>query len=76
MIQGLDHASDEPLHAYDSLTLVCNGEIYNHRELKEAHPQWPVTTSNDCEVILHLYKTYGIMEAVKKLDGEFAFYFV
>lgn len=73
MIQGLGRESDEPLHAYDNLTLVCNGEIYNHHELKAAHPDWPITTQNDCEVILHLYKTYGIKEAVKKLDGEFAF---
>lgn len=72
MIQGLDSVSNEPLHL-DDLTLVCNGEIYNHRELKKAHPSWSLATHNDCEVILHLYKTYGIAETLKRLDGEFAF---
>jgi len=72
MIQGLDVASNEPLH-FDHLTLVCNGEIYNHHLLKAEHPQWKIQTHNDCEVILHLYATYGIQETMKRLDGEFAF---
>lgn len=72
MIQGLDVESNEPLHL-DHLTLVCNGEVYNHRHLKAEHPQWKIRTHNDCEVILHLYETYGIEETMKRLDGEFAF---
>lgn len=71
-IQGLDDESNEPLFL-DKVVLVCNGEIYNHRELKEAHPHWDIKTNNDCEVILHLYREYGIFKAAKKLDGEFAF---
>jgi asparagine synthase (glutamine-hydrolysing) len=76
MIQGLDPGSNEPLILTlgdRRLTLVCNGEIYNHRPLKAAHPGWSIKTHNDCEVILHLYATYGIRETLKRLDGEFAF---
>lgn len=74
MICGLSSTSDEPLHAYGYLTLVCNGEIYNHTELKKEHgAEWDVTTDNDCEVILHLYHTVGIQKTMEILDGEFAF---
>jgi len=72
MIQGLDVGSNEPLHL-GPLTLVCNGEIYNHHELKAAHGDWKIQTHNDCEVILHLYATYGIQGTMRRLDGEFAF---
>ena len=71
-IQGLDTESNEPLYL-DSAVLVCNGEIYNYRELAEAHPDWKLQTRNDCEVILHLYRRYGIQKAVQMLDGEFSF---
>lgn len=66
--------SHQPLnHPKDSnITLVCNGEIYNYKELIEQY-NLPVKSGSDCEVILHLYKMYGISEAVSKLDGVFAF---
>ncbi len=55
------------------LALVCNGEIYNHenlrRELREPHC---FSTQSDSEVILHLYEELG-PECVNKLDGMFAF---
>jgi asparagine synthase (glutamine-hydrolysing) len=33
-------------------------------------------TNSDCEVIIHMYKKYGIDETCRKLDGEFAFLLV
>ena len=38
-INGLDTASGQPmcLEAYPHLTLMCNGEIYNHEELAAEH---------------------------------------
>ena len=33
-INGLDNESNQPLR-YKSYYLICNGEIYNHHELKE-----------------------------------------
>jgi asparagine synthase (glutamine-hydrolysing) len=66
--------SNQPLvHPKDSnLTLVCNGEIYNYKELIDQY-NLQVQSGSDCEVILHLYKIYGISETVSKLDGVFAF---
>lgn len=57
-----------------SLALVCNGEIYNHQDLraelnKKGHC---FTSDSDNEVILHLYEEYGDA-LVHKLKGMFAF---
>jgi asparagine synthase (glutamine-hydrolysing) len=49
--------------------LMCNGEIYNHRE-------FPVESrigSSDCECIMPLVERVGVFEASKALRGEFAF---
>src|SRR5438270_7796023 len=52
----------QPLRSADgSLWLVCNGEIYNYRELRaelEARGHRFLTHS-DCEVILGLYREMG-----------------
>ena len=56
----------------DSIALICNGEIYNYKELYEEMKVTPETDS-DCEVILHLYKKYGIEQTLQLLDGVFSF---
>jgi asparagine synthase (glutamine-hydrolysing) len=49
--------------------LVCNGEIYNYRELLGEDPQ----SSSDCEGILHLYDNMRGLDIAAHLDGDFAF---
>jgi asparagine synthase (glutamine-hydrolysing) len=71
-INGLNDLSNQPLRL-GSLLLVCNGEIYNSRELYERMGVNP-STQSDCEVILHLFVRYGIEETVRLIDAsEFAF---
>ena len=49
--------------------LMCNGEIYNHKEFPVEHRVgW-----SDCECIMPLIERVGIFEASKALRGEFAF---
>lgn len=57
---------------FGNYTLLCNGEIYNHKELSK---QYNITTKSksDCEIIIHLYELLGIEHTVRLLDGEFAF---
>ena len=52
--------------------LICNGEIYNYKQLQKDN-EFEMNSSCDCEIILHMYKKYGIEETVKQLDGVFAF---
>jgi asparagine synthase (glutamine-hydrolysing) len=70
-INGLDDNSNQPLYI-DGIAMICNGEIYNYSLLYEDLEVTP-TTHSDCEVIIHMYKRYGIEETVKRLDGVFAF---
>ena len=52
--------------------LICNGEIYNFRELESKY-NIKTQSFSDCEVILYLYKIVGFDKMIKELDGEFAF---
>ncbi|KFF98742.1 hypothetical protein IQ62_23545 [Streptomyces scabiei] len=57
-----------------NLVSVCNGEIYNHRELRSAlHARGHRLRSGcDTEVLVHLYREYGD-DLTAHLDGQFAF---
>ena len=70
-INGLDDVSNQPI-VIDDIALICNGEIYNYNELYKMMNVTPKTKS-DCEVIVHLYKKYGIEQTLQMLDGVFAF---
>ena len=70
-INGLNNFSNQPIIIGD-VVLICNGEIYNYKELYEIMGITPVAQS-DCEVIIHLYKRYGIKQTLQMLDGVFAF---
>ncbi|PCJ19548.1 MAG: asparagine synthetase B [Candidatus Cloacimonadota bacterium] len=52
--------------------LVCNGEIYNHHALKNEF-SLELPSNSDCEVIIPLFKKFGIEGLLNKIDGEFAF---
>ena len=64
----------QPLRSADGgLALAVNGEIYNHRELRqELHERYDFQTDSDCEVINALYREHGV-DFLGKLNGIFAF---
>ncbi len=66
-----DDMSDQPFDI-DDCTLICNGEIYNWKELYEKIGVTP-STKSDCEIIIHLYRQFGIEYTLQLLDGVFAF---
>ena len=70
-INGLNNESNQPINI-DNIILICNGEIYNYKELAKSH-DITMHTQSDCEIIIHLYKLYGIKYTLNILDGEFAF---
>jgi asparagine synthase (glutamine-hydrolysing) len=65
----------QPLsNADDSLWVVCNGEIYNYRELRTELQALghQFKTGSDSEVLLHGYAAWGD-EVVHRLNGMFDF---
>ena len=71
---AINDLSDNGMQPFilDNIYLICNGEIYNHINLKK---EYNITTKSysDCEVILYLYKLFGIEKTCLLLDGVFAF---
>ena len=73
-IIDLEHG-DQPMFNEDgSLVLLCNGEIYNYKELKHWLSQkgHKFRTGSDVEVLLHLYEEEG-ERLVNRLNGQFSF---
>src|SRR5215207_10341453 len=65
----------QPLDSEDGrVTAIVNGEIYNHRALREQLEQrghrW--ATNSDSEVVVHAYEEHGV-DFVRRLNGIFAF---
>ncbi len=73
-IMGMNKAGNQPMKHPDdnSLTLVCNGEIYNYLELANKYG-FDLKTGSDSEIILQMYKKLGIEKTVNELDGVFMF---
>lgn len=73
-IIDIDHGMQPFFSPDGSIVLICNGEIYNYKELRaEMNARGHVTKTNcDVEIIVFLYMEYGV-ECIKKLNGQFAF---
>ncbi len=73
-IIDLEHGRQPMSNEDDTVVSVCNGEIYNFKELKaelraKGHR---FRTSCDVEILVHLYEEYHT-EFVSRLNGQFAF---
>src|SRR5690554_7619930 len=71
-IMDLSDAGNQPLN-YRHLHLVCNGEVYNFRRIRDHYsPTFPFQSESDCEVLLPLFLEKGIVGMARELDAEFA----
>ena len=70
-IMGLTPSGMQPF-SMDGSYVVCNGEIYSFDKIKESlAPAYTFNSGSDCEVLLPLYKEYGV-DMFRMLDAEFA----
>jgi asparagine synthase (glutamine-hydrolysing) len=61
----------QPMHLNDRFTIIFNGEIYNHNEIR-TQLNLQGKTSSDTETLLLLYQKYGT-DFLHYLEGMFAF---
>lgn len=54
---------------HDNSMLICNGEIYNHREFRTGLEKG----TSDCEILAPLINDVGIVSTLKMINGDFAF---
>ena len=61
----------QPMHLANRYTIIFNGEIYNHQEIRQ---QFSINgnTSSDTETLLLLYQKFGT-NMLQYLDGMFVF---
>lgn len=72
-IMDLTHSGMQPFSTDTGNLLVCNGEIYNYKELVPKVKNYKFHSHSDCEVLLPLYEQLGIKGLVDTIDGEYAF---
>lgn len=71
-IMDLSAHGNQPF-SYNGFHMVCNGEVYNYKELESIYSDFNYESQSDCESILPLYESGGIEGVVKALDAEYAF---
>ena len=71
-IMGLHPEGMQPF-VHGGHALVCNGEIYGFRPIREELERQGVKfrSQSDCEILLPMYERYGL-EMFRKLDAEYA----
>ena len=71
-IMDLSPLGHQPMHSADGrVSVVFNGEIYNHLALKKQLSGYPFRSTCDTEVIIAAYLKWGI-ECIHRLNGMFA----
>jgi asparagine synthase (glutamine-hydrolysing) len=72
-IVDLSVAGNQPMTSFNTrFTLVFNGEIYNHKELRKKINYTNFRGNSDTETITACLEEWGIVKTVKELDGMFA----
>lgn len=72
-IVGLSNGRQPIWNETGDVVLACNGEVYNHRELRAELEQrgHRFKTDSDCEVVLHLFEEGE--DFAQRLNGQFAY---
>lgn len=73
-IQDLSDHGHQPMHSADGeWTIIFNGEIYNHLDIrKELENKYIFRSSGDTETLLYAFIEYGV-KILKRLNGIFSF---
>jgi len=75
-INGITPMGDQPfeyIKGQNKVYVMCNGEIYNYRELNKKYGLGLKEGMSDCAVIYPLFLKVGLEKMIDLLDGVFAF---
>ncbi len=72
-IVDLSENGNQPF-VYDNLAMVYNGEVYNHKELRQEliEKGYDFKSSSDTEVVLKYIHCFGLEYALNKFNGMYA----
>ena len=71
-IMDLTEAGMQPFMFNNTHALMCNGEIYNHEEIRDYFNLYAYKSKSDCETLVPLIKKIGFEKSLALIDGEFA----
>ncbi len=71
-IVDVEHGAQPLYNSDNSMVLAVNGEIYNHKLIRNEFSGYPFKTMSDCEPIIALYERYGC-DFLNRINGIFAF---
>jgi len=73
-IVDVEHGAQPLIDRQNGNVLAVNGEIYNHKDLREQLKQpHDFQTASDCEVLLYLYAEEHPRQFLNRVNGIFAF---
>jgi asparagine synthase (glutamine-hydrolysing) len=61
----------QPMH-YGRWHVLCNGEIFNHKEIEKSLDVVPPEGVSDCWILPFLFEKHGWESIYQTLDGEYA----
>jgi asparagine synthase (glutamine-hydrolysing) len=70
-INGIGPEGSQPF-TFGDFIYMCNGEIYNYKQLAKAHSITLTPNGSDCEIIGHLLQKFPVAEIPNMLEGYFA----
>lgn len=73
-INDLTVDGDQPFSKQEC-KLVCNGEIYNHAELRRKY-DLADSPASDCGILIDLIQKIGFANACREIDGVFAMIYI
>ena len=72
-IMDTSNDGNQPM-SYRHIHLICNGEVYNYRELYQQYSdRYEFQSKSDCEVIIPMLLEKGPGKTAQELDAEFVF---
>ena len=74
-ILDLSDNANQPIHSFSRrFTMIYNGEIYNHQEIRKLLPKdrYKFRGNGDTETLINCFEHFGVIKTIKMLDGMFS----